>query len=51
VPIIGHRKATHRLRVPSQVHARLPRAREQLSTLENAVLDFSAKDGALRLER
>jgi hypothetical protein len=52
VPIIGHRKATHRLRVPVAGGALDFRALEDnLATLENAVLDFSAKDGALRLER
>jgi hypothetical protein len=52
VPIIGHRKATHRLRVPVAGGTLDYRALENnLSTLENAVLDFSAKDGALRLER
>ena len=52
VPIIGHRRATHRLRVPVAGGALDYRALESnLSTLENALLDFAAKDGALRLER
>ena len=52
VPIIGHRNATHRLRAPIADGSLDYRALENnLSTLENALLDFAAKDGALRLER
>lgn len=52
VPIIGTRKATHRLRVPIERGLLDFRALENnLSALENALLDFSARDGALVLER
>ena len=52
VPLIGHRKATHRLRVPIAGGALDYHALESnLAALENALIDFSVKDGALRLER
>jgi hypothetical protein len=52
VPLIGHRKATHRLRVRIVGGALDYRALESnLAALENALIDFSVKDGALRLER
>jgi hypothetical protein len=52
VPLIGHRKATHRLRVPIAGGALDYRALENnLAALENALIDFAVKDGALRLER
>ncbi|MDB4934867.1 MAG: hypothetical protein JWP87_1839 [Labilithrix sp.] len=52
VPIIGHRKATHRLRVPIAEGAIDYRALEKnLAKLEDALLDFSVRDGALVLER
>jgi hypothetical protein len=52
VPIIGHRKATHRLRAPIANGAVDYRALESnLAALENALIDFSVRDGALCLER
>ncbi len=52
VPLIGHRKATHRLRVPIAGGALDYRALENnLAALENALIDFALKDGVLRLER
>lgn len=52
VPILGHRKATHRLRVPIQLGTIDYRALESdLATLENSFLDFSVRDRALVLER
>ena len=52
VPILGSRNATHRLRVPIERGSLDFRALENnLSTLENALLDFSVRDGALVLER
>ncbi len=52
VPIIGHRKATHRLRVPIADGAIDFRALERnLANLEDALLDFSVREGALVLER
>jgi hypothetical protein len=52
VPLIGHRKATHRLRAPIAGGALDYRALENnLSALENALIDFSVRDGRLCLER
>lgn len=52
VPIIGSRKATHRLRVPIEDGSIDYRELEKnLSALENALLDFSVREGALVLER
>jgi hypothetical protein len=52
VPLIGHRKATHRLRAPIAGGALDFRALESnLSALENALIDFSVRDGGLCLER
>lgn len=52
VPILGHRKAMHRLRVPIEVGTIDYRALESdLATLENSLLDFSVRDRALVLER
>ena len=52
VPIIGRRKATHRLRVAIENGAIDYRALEKnLARLEDALLDFSVRDGALVLER
>lgn len=52
VPIIGHRKATHRLRIAIENGALDYRALEHnLAKLEDALLDFSVRDGALVLER
>lgn len=52
VPLIGHRKATHRLRAPIAGGALDYRALENnLSALENALIDFSVRDGGLCLER
>lgn len=51
VPVIGSRNATHRMRVPIEDGTLDYRALESnLSTLENALLDFSVRDGALVLE-
>jgi len=51
VPVIGSRNATHRMRVAIDHGALDYRALESnLSTLEDALLDFSVRDGALRLE-
>ena len=52
VPLIGHRKATHRFRVPIAGGSLDYRALESnLAALENALIDFAVKDGVLRLER
>ena len=52
VPIIGNRNATHRLRVPIANGALDYRALESnLAALENALIDFSVRDGGLCLER
>ena len=52
VPILGQRKATHRFRIAIENGALDYRALERnLSTLEDALLDFSVRDGALVLER
>jgi hypothetical protein len=52
VPIIGSRKATHRLRIPIDRGSIDYRVLESnLAALENALLDFSVRDGALVLER
>lgn len=52
IPILGSRKATHRLRVPIDAGSLDFRALEKnLSALENALLDFSVRDGDLVLER
>ena len=52
VPIIGRRHATHRLRVAIDEGSIDYRALEKnLSRLEDALLDFSVRDGALVLER
>lgn len=52
VPILGRRKATHRMRIPIEGGSIDFRALENnLAALENAVLDFSVRDGALVLER
>lgn len=52
VPIIGRRKATHRLRIAIDQGTLDYRALESnLSKLEDALLDFSVRDGALVLER
>lgn len=52
VPIIGRRRATHRLRVAIEEGAIDFRALERnLAPLEDALLDFSVRDGALVLER
>jgi len=52
VPIIGRRNATHRLRVAIE-HGTIDfRALEDnLAALEDAILDFSVREGALVLER
>ena len=51
VPVIGSRNATHRMRVAIDHGALDYRELESnLSTLENALLDFSVRDGVLRLE-
>ncbi len=52
VPIIGHRKATHAFRIPIENGAIDFRELEaDLAALEDAVLDFAVRDGALVLER
>lgn len=52
VPILGRRRATHRLRVPIDAGTVDFLALEHnLSKLEDALLDFSVRDGALVLER
>ena len=52
VPIIGHRKATHRLRVAIADGTLDYRALEHnLAKLEDALLDFSVREDALVLER
>ena len=52
VPVIGRRTATHRFRIPIENGALDYRKLESdLSTLEDALLDFSVRDGALVLER
>jgi len=52
VPVIGSRKATHRLRVPLQHGALDYMALENnLSPLENSLLDFAVRDTGLVLER
>jgi hypothetical protein len=52
VPIIGSRKATHRLRVPiDRGSIDFRELESNLAALENALLDFSVRDGALVLER
>jgi hypothetical protein len=51
VPVIGRRRATHHFRVP--IHAgtiNYRRLEDNLSTLEDALLDFSARDEGLVLE-
>ena len=52
VPILGRRQATHRFRVRVE-HGSIDyrRLENDLSTLENTLLDFSVRDGALVLER
>jgi hypothetical protein len=52
VPVIGRRRATHRFRVPIESGAiDFIRLENDLSTLENTLLDFAVRDGALVLER
>ncbi len=52
VPIIGRRRATHKLRLSVDDGSIDYRAIENsLSALEDALLDFSVRDGALVLER
>jgi len=52
VPVIGRRTATHEFRIPIENGALDYRELESdLSTLEDALLDFSVRDGALVLER
>ena len=51
VPVIGRRNATHQFRIPIENGALDYRKLESdLSTLEDALLDFSVRDGALVLE-
>ena len=51
-PILGSRKATHRFRIPVEQGTIDYMALESnLSTLENALLDFAVRDGELVLER
>lgn len=52
VPVIGRRKATHRLRVPIENGIIDYRELERnLANLENALLDFAVRDEGLVLER
>ncbi|MDQ3036236.1 MAG: hypothetical protein M3Y87_27795 [Myxococcota bacterium] len=52
VPIIGHRRATHRFRIPIAAGSiDYLRLESDLSLLENTLLDFAVRDGALVLER
>jgi hypothetical protein len=52
VPILGRRVATHRFRVPVEAGAvNFLQLESDLSTLENAILDFAVRDGSLVLER
>lgn len=52
VPVLGRRVATHRFRVPIAEGAVDYLALENdLATLENQLLDFAVRDGALVLER
>jgi hypothetical protein len=52
VPIIGSRKATHRFRIPIDTGTiDFMAVESNLSTLENAVLDFAVRDEGLALER
>jgi hypothetical protein len=52
VPVIGRRRATHHFRIPIESGALdFIRLENDLSTLENTLLDFAVRDGALVLER
>ena len=52
VPVIGSRRATHRLRVPLEAGSLDYMALENnLSPLENSILDFAVRDTGLVLER
>ena len=52
VPIIGRRRATHKLRIPIAEGAINYRELEDnLASLEDSLLDFSVREGALVLER
>jgi hypothetical protein len=52
VPILGRRRATHAFRIPIE-HGTIDfrELEADLATLEDAVLDFAVRDGALVLER
>jgi hypothetical protein len=51
VPVIGRRRATHKFRIPIERGAvDYMRLEKDLSTLENALLDFAMRDGGLVLE-
>ena len=52
VPVIGRRRATHRFRIPiDDGTIDYIELENDLSTLENTLLDFAVRDGALVLER
>lgn len=52
VPILGRRRATHRFRIAvADGSLNFRDVENDLSTLENALLDFAVRDGALVLER
>ena len=52
VPIIGRRRATHRLRIAiDQGTIDFLALERNLSALEDAILDFAVRDGGLALER
>ncbi|MET0343913.1 MAG: hypothetical protein ABW252_23060 [Polyangiales bacterium] len=52
VPIIGRRRATHKLRVPIADGAiNFRELEDDLASLEDSLIDFSVREGALVLER
>lgn len=52
VPIIGHRKATHMFRIPIEDGTLdYLQLEHNLSSLEDAIIDFAVRDGGLALER
>jgi hypothetical protein len=51
VPVLGSRRAVHEMRIPLQDGSfDYRRLESNLATLENALLDFAVRDGALGLE-
>lgn len=52
VPVIGHRKGTHELRIPIERGViDYKRAEHQLAAIEDALIDFELEDGRLILEK